>query len=88
MSAPKVPTRNYRLASAGSSDRPGSEPLATVVVNDVKQNPKEPRPAIGADLKTMKRLPGLQVGLLKQVLGVCSVADHSNRRSVKVVEMR
>jgi hypothetical protein len=49
---------------------------------------KEPCPAVRAELETMKRFPGLQVGILYQVLSLVPVLQEQRRHAMQVAQVR
>ena len=67
---------------------PQVEPTAAVMVDIIHQDLEQPCPAVGARLKPGERFPGLQIGLLHDVLGLRTVAEQPRRGPVEVVQMR
>src|SRR3989442_10830739 len=58
-----------------------------MMVDDVKQNLKEPGAAIGSRLKAVKRFPRFQISLLYEIFGLSSISNHPHRSSVEVVKV-
>jgi hypothetical protein len=59
-----------------------------MVLDDVKKDLEQPRTAISARLKAMKRLPRLQISLLHKVFGFAAIANDSRCRPKQIVKMR